>query len=526
VALIPQKGSGMRCRHTGGADGRGAWTAVLTAPLVLGLALLATSRLITPARAAQAPEAPQAPTASPAIDLNRKYRFLERYSAEAAKAPGVIGQYQVAFRETIEAPVEDPRAAPRRESATRLVKYSERPAEVSGFDGHHVLSLVRRYHSVRSLPDRRLRPSDPFPLDNMTIWYQTRPGELPLIVDLTGDRPLREEDYRFAVSEQVFVPDLAGLLPDLPTRIGDSWQLSRAASQTLVGQPIGTGALTGTLAEVREGDPKAGQSMVAIEIVGRVQAARAEVAVNARVRFAFSPGPRPAAEAPASGTREDGTIDALGAIVRLDLAQITAGGSARDASRGGRKRELILERRLGDPQDFSLPLPKTPPVPTPENSWLTYVDPRLRFHFRHPQELLLEPAAESGVLLLAHRRAEGADLVRLEPALQTLLQPEAITRRKTQEWESLELQVVPGSPRWLPEAEWPGKRVYRLEAALKPGARGSRGASRVHFDGYIVQFGRNASLYAEGMTAQDPPTPFRTQVEDMLRTFMLGPPAR
>ncbi|HEX8199903.1 MAG TPA: hypothetical protein VF590_05410, partial [Isosphaeraceae bacterium] len=288
------------------------------------------------------------------------------------------------------------------------------------------------------------------------------------------------------------------------------------------------GSLDGTLAGVRIDDPKAGQATATIEVAGRVQAGRAEVAVGARIRFVFTPPPPlpPAVGEPAPASAGDGTIDAPGAITRLDLAQVEAPGAGRDSASRPRKRELILERRLGDPQDFPLPLPKAEPVPSPENSWLTHVDPRLRFHFRHPQDLLPQPAPEPGVILLAHRRPEGADLVRLEPAPGTLLQPEAITRRKAAEWGTLDLQVVPGSPRWLPEAEWPGQRVYRFEAALKPGARGSHGISRVHFDGYVVHFGRDASLYAEGMTSQDPPTPFRDQVEDLLRTFTLGPPPR
>src|SRR5205823_5223816 len=116
----------------------------------------------------------------------------------------------------------------------------------------------------------------------------------------------------------------------------------------LVSLPIGDGDLIGTLAEVGDNDPQAGQATATIRIVGHGQAAGADVAVNARVRFVFTVTPPQAEGAPASSNPEDGTIDAQGAIVRLTLAQVETGRG------GGRKRELILERRLTDDSPLSL----------------------------------------------------------------------------------------------------------------------------------------------------------------------------
>ena len=40
---------------------------------------------------------------------------------------------------------------------------------------------------------------------------------------------------------------------------------------------------------------------------------------------------------------------------------------------------------------------------------------------------------------------------------------------------------------------------------------------------YIVQFTKNECLAISATTPKDPPNPFRTQVEEILKTFDLGP---
>jgi hypothetical protein len=84
--------------------------------------------------------------------------------------------------------------------------------------------------------------------------------------------------------------------------------------------------------------------------------------------------------------------------------------------------------------------------------------------------------------------------------------------------------VLQGSTGWLPEAEWPGMKAYRIENAIVAKARSTPGVQRVHFDGYVIHFATapDASLVVHATTAQDPPSAFRKDVEEMLKTFQWG----
>ena len=69
------------------------------------------------------------------------------------------------------------------------------------------------------------------------------------------------------------------------------------------------------------------------------------------------------------------------------------------------KRDLSLDRKRpgGDPP---LAIPKPTPVATPENSWLTYADPKGRFHFRHPQGFEPQPSERPNSINLKYFHAD------------------------------------------------------------------------------------------------------------------------
>ena len=83
-------------------------------------------------------------------------------------------------------------------------------------------------------------------------------------------------------------------------------------------------------------------------------------------------------------------------------------------------------------------------------------------------------------------------------------------------WDRIQAEVLSGGEEWLAAGDWPpGMKVFRIEAALKPPARGPR----VHFDAYLIQFGDQASLIAIATTTKDAVPTFRREVEQVLKTF-------
>ena len=98
-------------------------------------------------------------------------------------------------------------------------------------------------------------------------------------------------------------------------------------------------------------------------------------------------------------------------------------------------------------------------------------------------------------------------------------------RNLKEEWTQNGQDVLLGPTAWLPDAEWnPLKmRVYRIEAALKPGGAAGKNVQRIYLDHYLVLFTQNQSLVVEAMTGQDSPVPFRKQVEEILKTYRLAP---
>jgi hypothetical protein len=490
------------------------------------------------ARGQDKPEAPQAKPepaqGQPAVDLSTRLRFVERYAPPGEKADSeAIGQYKVAIREAIKQTREKPQGAPDRTEEVYQTIYTERAARVAG--SAEVTDTVRRYEAFRKTPDAS-KPTDPRPLEGLTLWYHSGAGSEPQILSLSDGRELHEMEY-LIVARQVFVPDLRGLLPALPSRIGDSWRVSKAAARALLGERMEGGqGLTGKLQSVRK-TSDGSQYEAVITIAGQFfLPTRGQSAASAEVLFTFTPRAAEAVEGRPAGA--EGVVDARGAIteVRMALKSVFPLTPDRDERlRGVVTREVVLERRLGD-GGAALAVPDSPPTPTEANSWVTYEDPLGRFHFRHPQIFHVQPPVGrlAETVELKQERSGIPDVVSVtlqprtgQPGVdRERRDPEYHRRRLMKDWDDDGYQVIPGESGWLPEADWADSKmkVFRLEAALKPSGPEAKKAERVFYEFYLALFGRDESLGLAAFTAQDPPTTFRRQAREILKTFRAGRP--
>ncbi len=358
-------------------------------------------------------------------------------------------------------------------------------------------------------------------------------GELPSILSLTEGRLLT--DYEFEVAaRQVYVSQLATLLPTQAVRVGDTWRVPRRAAQAMLGDPfIQSDTLSGKLAEIRK--EVEGPRMVAtIAITGKATGPGGESAVNAEVVFTFTPESSLKAFTSTKPTfpprpTED-VIEARGAITELRLGRLTSGplpGTGR--LRFQSNREVILHRQLGlGAGAVAPPKMEKPPEATEANAWLVHVDPTGRYAFRHPQEMLpperSQVAAEPNTTLLVRTRREGRDMLQVEFVAKTLT-PEDLKKELAEKISVLKMEVIKGTEGWLPDEEWPKMRVHRIEAALKvdPKAGAGTASTRIHFDAYLIQFGQSASIMAIATTSRDAAGPFRREVEQALKSIQLDP---
>jgi len=503
-----------------------------------GLLALALYGAPAPTSAQQVPK-PNPPTPVAADrDLITRYRFSERYTSSSIPSEdGSIGQYRVGFTDDpVQLPSEPSSSETKSAGAEKLpptkiqhLVYTERPAEVSSLG--QVKSLVRQYERVR-ISGEGNAPPGPHPIEGMTIWYKPRIEELPLVVCMTEGRHMRYGDYWLA-SRQLFVPDLASLLPTSPVRIGDTWGLTKMAVRLLINvDKVLQGNMEGKLVDIRS-SPSGNEKIAVIEISGRivvrVGVTDVNTGVKAELHFAF-PSKR-VDEALAGTSSEEATVDARGAIVRLSLGQSTTYQSAADKKPIRAKKELVMERQLIKIGNL-LDIPRGAPKATPDNSWLTYVDSQQRFLFRHPQDLfkpieLGMPSTVSGsnkLELIHWQPGSRVDHVTLEIVPDEQRKPEDEKKKLLDDWKDKKLDFLEGAGLWLPENEWPGMKTYRFEAAIVAKGRSTRGIDRLHFDGYVIHFRPNASLIVSAITPQDPPIRFRKEVEAMLKTFQWAPP--
>lgn len=496
--------------------------------------------LVGPTRVAhgQTPTPPAGGAPGQVGDLTTRYKFIETYATDAAKAKaGEVHQYRVGTRDLIRVATETPRGAPDRKETTVQVIYSERPAAVnpSGL----VTDTVRRYEAFQVTPaPPEARPSARKPLVGLTVWFRNQTGSSPSVMTLTAGRPLTETEYRTIGARSLYLPELSAVLPALPSRVGDRWRVPRSAARAILGdRPIKGDPLIATLLDVRKA-PTGTDQVAVIGVTGRalLPPNGLETAVNAQVSFTF-PRSNPTAAGDAAGT-----VEARGAITDLRLSR-----SSTSAVPGGNGRlrrsftwELSLQRQLAASGE-ALNVPATPPTPDEANSWLTYDDPQGRFHFRHPQEMLPErnPLLEKEdqiQLVDTHAAAHEGRLLSLKLQPKTgnaetdknSRDPDSHVRELQEGWTRNRQDARRGASGWLDKVDWePHKmKVYRIEAAVKPSGTAGKDVPRIFLDHYLILFSQNESLVVEAMTAQDPPQPFRKQVEQVLKTFQLGPSVR
>ncbi len=495
--------------------------------LAAGVLFLLLNREI-PAQVPQPPETPSAGANEPQ-DLVTRYRFAERYMTPNSKTnpTGAIGQYRVAYRETLTLSAENPQGAPTTTQHVLQGIYVERPVEVSSLDPRRVLDTVRRYEAMRIAPKPEKNPFQPSRMNGLTVWYQQRQQQRPLVLVLTPDHPLWENEFQL-IAETIFVPELSHALPELSVHVGDTWDLGPTGTQAVVNGPIRQGSLQGKLVRVdAKPDGKGRQAVIDVAgrvlVPGREEGAFDEVGIHAELRFDFQ-----VAE-PAAGAKPavEGTpVDAPGAIVRLSMAQMSSVHNAEAPAEGrlktSMKREFILERRL-DNAGAPLSVPDQLPAATPENSWLTYVDPQAEFHFRHPQEFQLASTSTEDSIVLGQSRDDGIEYAAFRFKPKEALDPDALKKEVEARAAQIQSQTQFGTSGWQPANEWPSDRkVYKLEAVLQPSKQFNLNRTYVYC--YLVLTGRTEGLDVLAMTDRNEPAPFRDLVEAMIRSFQFDVP--
>jgi len=491
------------------------------------------------------------PVSSEALSV--RYRFSEKYSPdEDPNKPELVTQYRVGVLDTLKEVSEKAQGAPDVRQTSQQTIYTERAAKVGPVG--EMTDAVRRYDTVRTKAMAPRPPLNPPFLQGLEIWYHRRPGERPEIMSLSSNRPLSEAEYN-EISHEPFVPQLTAFFKNVPRRVGDTWAIPPPVAKLVWGElpEANDYELTGSLIEVRKA--ARGTSLRAvIGVSGRFILDGAPNAFNARIDFTFDPAQAVAPSAgsgaslkPAdSGTktgarkRDEGIIDARGWISQAVMAQsrVTLIPDTDDRLKQTSTRELRLERRSATtrnaPADGSSPtltIPNPPPTANEANSWLVYDDPMGRFHFRHPQELELNSFDPSHVVLV-ETNPKGHTILGIDlqpkgsdPARDRQNRDPDYHRSKLRStWEKDKKDVVSGSTGWLPDADWsPLKRkVYRIEAALKPKGQEAGNAQRLYLDYYLVLFTSNESVVVTAMTEQDSNLKLRDQSEKLIKSFEFG----
>ena len=369
------------------------------------------------------------------------------------------------------------------------------------------------------------------PLEGAVVLVRPRSGEGPVILSLTDGRSLT--DYEFeTLSGQLFLPHLSQLFPTQAVRLRDTWKVSRKAAQALLGDStIQADNLTGKLGEIRR-EVNGPRMVASVSITGKVPAQAGETSVNAEILFTFlaSATPKPAAKKKTfpPNPYEDLT-EARGAVTEVRMARVTTGpvpgpGRLRFLS----NRELTLHRQIGVGGP-ALPKLETLPEATEANAWLTRLDASGRYALKHPQDFLASDPnapARPGLAILSRLSRTGRDMLQVEFFPKTLA-VEDLKKAMAEKYALLKMEKIEGDQTWLPEGEWPGVRVHRIDAALKvvdPKGIGPTGVTRIHFDGYLIQFPQSASVLAIATTSRESVGPFRGEVEAVLKTIQVDPP--
>lgn len=489
-----------------------------------GLAVVLGAALGLPARAQEKD------AAKPAFDPAAYWVFSESYlpgheREGAAPLPGAIGQYKVKFQETLRITGDNPGGAPKVQQSVVVASYSERPDEVVDDGESRVLSVVRRYDGVRHSLDAKAAPKPVPEMAGATFWIKHRPEVRPLILNLDPSKDFRFDSYHL-MSSEVFVPDLASLLPNGSIQVGVNYDVTRdggAGAVALVGSKVWLGfegqRLSAKLVEVRPG--REGKPWQAIfDVVG----ADTVAGIHAQLTFAFEPPP--AEELAVAKNKADDAkalIHARGAIVEVLLA--TDMTTARPDRRLKDKvhRELVLRRSLADAGE-PIKLPDATPEPSEENSWLTFIDPQNRYHLRIPQALNYDNRATTADTVLFSMPSDDGNTVQ-ELAIQCGTNAE-ISPRDALERFFIQLrsegQVVKPEPAERAQT-WGNLRVEVRRAKIR-NPDDPKDENAENFFGYAIRAPGNLTFLARARTLQPNPAEFRATVEDVLKTIRPGPP--
>ncbi|WP_337174992.1 hypothetical protein [Paludisphaera sp.] len=513
------------------------------------LAWLALLACVPAATRGQAPPAEELPPAADAAQageaqpLSLWYRFSERYSPAPDQAnPARLSQYQVGAREKLKFSRERAGGAPETNEATLQTIYTERAVKVTPAGA--ATDVVRRYERARmSTTLKEHRPfQNPGFLEQLTLWYRIAPGQPVALYNLSDGRKLRQLEFE-RITSNPFLPQLATLLPGTPRRVGDRWPAPRASVAMLLGEmPLEEGYdVEVELLDVRATEPGSTSMTAVFAIKGELLLESNDVALNARVDFAFETpqeGGTPAAPEPGKARA---AVEAEGWISEIRMAE-TSTSPLPDDETGRlsltRSRELVIARRARPSEmgpEAALPMiaPDAPPE-DPAHTWVTYDDPRGRFHLDHPQSLKIQRITPEGGIDMVDRRLEGSDVVSLNLVPKTgdptkdKLAADPLEHKKelVQTWRAQGQEILMGDSGWLKDEVWGplNRRVYRLEAALKPpGGQAAVRSGRIYADYYVVQFTRDETLVVTAMTVRDPHIAFRDQAELIIKSFGFGP---
>lgn len=502
--------------------------------------------------AAEAPQdapVPEEAQTGEAQPLSLWYQFAERYvTAPVPAHPAWLSQYQVGVREKIKFTVERVQGAPESNEVSLQTIYTERAVKTT--PANAASDVVRRYERAQLSTTLKAHRSfqNPKFLEQLMLWYRIKPGQPVELYNLSDGRKLRQLEFD-RITSNPFLPQLATLLPGTPKRVGDPWPVPRASLAVLLGEmPLEDEyEVQAELIDVRAAEPGSASMTAIFGIQGKLLLESGDVGLNVRVNFTFD-APRddakPAnAAKPAAGqpAKARPAVAAEGWISEIRMAETITSPLPGDQT--GRlsqiqSRELILARRARPSEmgpEAALPLiaPDAPPD-DPAHTWVTYDDPQGRFHLEHPQGLKIQRITPDGGLDLVDRRFEGSDVVSLslvpktgDPSEDKLAaDPLEHKKKLVQTWREQGQEILMGDSGWLKEAVWSplNRRVYRLEAALKPaGDQGAVRSGRIYADYYVVQFTRDQTLIVTAMTVRDPHVAFRDQAEGIIKSFAFGP---
>ncbi len=485
---------------------------------------------------------------------SQRYRFVESYvNSEPEQTNDTkIGPYRVAFSESIDQRIETGGSEPLQSRRNHLVRYVALPALISGLDQERVDALIRRYDLVKVKSEN---PADEKPvgaagLRGRELWFGKGPGATPFVQTLPGNPPLTQQQFEFVAFRQVSVPELNRIFPGGYIGVGTTWSLDASganpsnragpiAAGTLLGSPVLDGNLNCRFERVELVDEEGTLQRAIISLQGRFTLVGSVVAeLIGEIQFTFRVDQEVAGNQRLQMFR---TISAQGAITKLLLAERaikTIPGPDGNPSRATRVRQLVLERRPNLGEALEPTRLTEAPRPTPLNSFVIYRDPEDRFQFRHPQgyrpapvipatELESAPFKGSQIHMQRRRIAGNLDdlqLLYLQPDPNNVPEFETFADEQVARWSESGVTVGEVTRGFLPDADWPDRRVYRLVIPMVFDSNAvAQGGGQAYAFSYLVQYNDGPTLQLGSLTGGEPNF-FRDEVEEILRSVELNPP--